>query len=340
MPSPSQSDYSFILLGDTHYDADPPSTYHADYDEKEEWLSRVQRAEFDRNAKLWAGPGLRLLQSAGALVRPDTRFVLQMGDLIQGDCNNPEVHKKMLSGAFDFMKQAFGTLPFLSVMGNHDFRGRGALEAYREYMPGRLARELGEPVRDIACFSFVRGGDLYVFADFTHVPVASILAELEAHRDVRYTFLATHGQAIPSDMDAFSWILFGSDAAQRARLRAALLQRDAIVLAGHSHNLELSEIRTSAGRVTQFVSNCIWTDNTPAPEPKVLCDGPAEYGKRQAEKGNAEAVRYLGECRDAIVRYWFADGAGASLVRVRDDGVSVEFHGGDSPTATKTFQLR
>ena len=130
MPSPSQSDYSFILLGDTHYDADPPSTYHADYDEKEEWLSRVQRAEFDRNAKLWAGPGLRLLQSAGALVRPDTRFVLQMGDLIQGDC------------------------------------------------------------------------------------------------------------------------------------------------------------------------------------------------------------------RDAIVRYWFADGAGASLVRVRDDGVSVEFHGGDSPTATKTFQLR
>ena len=46
-------DYSVVLLGDTHYDTFPSSTYHSHYDNdrKAEWLWRVQRAEFMRNGE-------------------------------------------------------------------------------------------------------------------------------------------------------------------------------------------------------------------------------------------------------------------------------------------------
>ena len=47
--------YSIVLLGDTHFDTEPASVYHADYNEPVEWLNRVQRAEFARNGGDVAG---------------------------------------------------------------------------------------------------------------------------------------------------------------------------------------------------------------------------------------------------------------------------------------------
>ena len=45
--------YSMIILGDTHFDADPPSVYHAHYNEPNERLNKIQRAEFARNGEMW-----------------------------------------------------------------------------------------------------------------------------------------------------------------------------------------------------------------------------------------------------------------------------------------------
>ena len=51
--SENVSNYSVILLGDTHFDTEPASVYHADYNEPVAWLNRVQRAEFARNGEMW-----------------------------------------------------------------------------------------------------------------------------------------------------------------------------------------------------------------------------------------------------------------------------------------------
>ena len=74
--------YSMIILGDTHFDADPPSIYHAHYNEPNERLNKIQRGEFARNGEMWKDRCPRLLRRAAGLIDKDTRMVLQMGDLI------------------------------------------------------------------------------------------------------------------------------------------------------------------------------------------------------------------------------------------------------------------
>ena len=115
-------EYSVILLGDTHFDVDPPSVYHADYLNKDaEKISKARVAEFARNGEMWKDRCPRLLRRANLLVEDNTKMVLQMGDLIQGDCDNAETHKKMLSDAMGRIKGEFGELPFVTVVGTrHD----------------------------------------------------------------------------------------------------------------------------------------------------------------------------------------------------------------------------
>ena len=123
--------YSMIILGDTHFDADPPSIYHAHYNEPNERLNKIQRGEFARNGEMWKDRCPRLLRRAAGLIDKDTRMVLQMGDLIQGDCGDGEVHKKMLSDVMNRFKQELGGLPFVTVVGNHDIRGPDDAETDR-----------------------------------------------------------------------------------------------------------------------------------------------------------------------------------------------------------------
>ena len=127
--------YSIVLLGDTHFDTEPASVYHADYNEPVEWLNRVQRAEFARNGEMWRERCPLLLKRAAQLIGSDTKMVFQLGDLIQGDCGNPEVHKKMLEDVMNRFKSELHGLPFVTVTGNHDIRGTNAKEAYHAYMP-------------------------------------------------------------------------------------------------------------------------------------------------------------------------------------------------------------
>lgn len=119
--------YNMVILGDTHFDTEPASVYHSFYDEPVEWLNRVQRAEFARNGEMWRERCPRLLKRAACLVDENTKMALQMGDLIQGDCGNPDVHKKMLEDVMNRFKAEFGGLPFVTVAGNHDIRGKGCL---------------------------------------------------------------------------------------------------------------------------------------------------------------------------------------------------------------------
>ena len=57
-----EKSYSLILLGDTHFDVDPATVYHANYMEKTDWLNKVQRAEFARNGEMWKDRCPRLLR--------------------------------------------------------------------------------------------------------------------------------------------------------------------------------------------------------------------------------------------------------------------------------------
>ena len=124
-------EYSVAVLGDTHYDAEPESVYHSHYDESNKWAA-IQHGEFRRNGEMWRERCPRLLAASAELARAmKTDFVLQMGDIIQGDCDDPPTHARMLRDCMEMLRRPYPKgLPFLTVMGNHDFRGKGARKAY------------------------------------------------------------------------------------------------------------------------------------------------------------------------------------------------------------------
>lgn len=131
--SRKDKNYSIVILGDTHFDTEPADVYHSHYNEKVEWLNRVQRAEFARNGEMWRERCPRLLKRCACLADENTQIALQVGDLIQGDCGNGDVHRKMLDDVMNAFKKEFGGLPFVTVEGNHDVRGTDAKKVYHEY---------------------------------------------------------------------------------------------------------------------------------------------------------------------------------------------------------------
>ncbi len=339
-------EYSIVILGDTHFDTEPAEVYHSDYNETVEWLNRVQRAEFARNGEMWRERCPRMVRRAAGLVGDDTRMVLQMGDLIQGDCGNPEVHKKMLGDVMDSFKSTLGGLPFVTVVGNHDIRGVGAKDAYHEYMPMRMSGELGKKVSKTT-FSFTVGPDAFIVLDFNSPDPDEIKQLLKETEGARYTFVITHGPLFPYDAANCRWIFYGKDKyrEQRLQFRELFAQRDVICLCGHTHCVELADWFGDGGRITQMTMNSVWSKED-LRNYKVDARGAREYGelrkggKHDDGSENKDETAFFDEYRDGLKRYVHARGAGSFKMRVSPHGVTVDFYGGDSQDVTESFVLR
>lgn len=197
----------------SHFDTEPASVYHADYNEPVEWLNRVQRAEFARNGEMWRERCPLLLKRAAQLIGTDTKMVFQLGDLIQGDCGNPEVHKKMLDDVMNRFKSELHGLPFVTVTGNHDIRGTNAKEAYHTYMPERMSEELGKPITHTNFF-FTIGDDAYIVLDFNDPDDTLIDQMLKECEGARHTFVLTHGPVLPYDGGSCRWFFHGGKSAE------------------------------------------------------------------------------------------------------------------------------
>ena len=334
--------YSVLILGDTHFDQSPETVYHAAYpgSDVSASLEATQRAEFVRNGEMWANRIPRLLAAAASARQSDTAFAIQVGDLIQGDCNNATVHAQMANDAFTAIKTSLGgNLPLRLVVGNHDIRNganNGVASDYRTWMNGRMTTETGQSISSTN-FSYTQGHDLWIHVDFTSPSLSMIRSALTAHADARYKFLVTHGPVIPSDCGNYNWILYGrSEHTNRRTLRTLLLQHDVIVIAGHIHTTELEEVVTDEGRITQIIANSVWTREALATI-SPTCTIPSNYGALQT---TVEGRNYLAEYRPAIVRYIRSKAAGFFRLEVSDRGVLAHFFGGDSSIPMDTWRLR
>ena len=339
--------YSVVILGDTHFDAEPASVYHSCYNEPVEWLNRVQRAEFARNGEMWRERCPRLLKRCASLADGTTQMALQVGDLIQGDCGNGEVHRKMLTDVMDAFKKEFGGLPFVTVVGNHDIRGVDAEKVYHEYMPGRMSQELGKSVlKTTFCFNI--GPDAFLVLDFNKPDDAEIEKMLRETEGARHTFIVTHGPAFPMDDRSCRWFFHGSrkDTEARRHFRAEFAKRNAIVLCGHSHFTTLTEWKGDGGIITQMEMNSVWADEERGIY-KVITENPADYGtRRMAMKTmpNGSAIEdesaLFEEYRPGLTRYIHSNTAGSFRLNVGPKHVTIDFYAGDSATKTRTFELR
>lgn len=341
--------YSMVILGDTHFDAEPASVYHSFYDEPVEWLNRVQRAEFARNGEMWRERCPRLLKRAACLVDENTRMALQMGDLIQGDCGNPNVHRKMLEDVMNRFKAEFGGLPFVTVSGNHDIRGKGARAAYNEYMPKRMSQELSKEILKTT-FGFNVGDDAYLVLDFNRPDDAETEKLLSDSKGARHTFVISHGPLFPMDSDSCRWFYHGADKPEdtqaRRHFRREFAKRNVICLCGHSHHTRLTEWKGDGGLITQLEMTSVWAGEANGIY-KVHCDDPQKYGLNRMNRKTMpdgspikDESALFDEYRPGLTRYLDSIAAGSYKMRVSDKSVEVDFYPGDDTFCATTFKLR
>ena len=328
--------YSVPVLGDIHFDSPDSSFYHSDYTHS---TSRkryeAHLAEHVRNAEMWKERLPRLIRASGACLASDAAFALQVGDLVQGDCGNAATHRTMLDDAFGLVKGAYGgNLPLVTVAGNHDIRGDipsdGARATLEKWLPETISKELGVPVKDTT-FSFRHGPDVFIVVDFNEPrPKLSLIKRLlEESKGARYTFFISHGLVVPNSLSR--WFLLGEEKrdAERRELCSLLARRNAIVLCGHTHRMELLECEFPEGQITQFTFNSVWTNPAHA-VPAIISEGAGAFG----EGG------FLKEYKPFVRRFMLARAAGHYWLRVSDRGVGVAFYGGDATIPTRKFALR
>ena len=347
-----ESSYSAVILGDTHYDAPDPEKYHAGYTDPNPTREANHRKEFVRNADMWDVRCPALLKRAARLVDDDTRFVLQMGDLIQGDTATAAAHTAFLADTFDLLKQGVApNLPFVTVAGNHDLRGNDdavAKKAYADYMPARLSKELGKPIQDTN-FRFDVGDDAYIVLNFTQADVARIEQLLRGAEGARHTFVVVHSPVFPYDSASYWWwILLGSRddkrAEERRYVRRLLASRQAVVLCGHTHKTELLDWYGDGGRITQMTMSSVWAKESQGAWTEKV-SSPDGYGsqmlKSHPELGEPGPVQNLfDEYRPGVRRYSWADAAGSYKLLVGPDDIFVDFYAGSSTLLSHRFQLR
>lgn len=353
----ASGDYSVEMLGDVHFDSVDPQKYHAAYKPEEAYLKKAFASAHARTLQMFPDRMARLAAAARRDCRADTRFVLQLGDLIQGNCGTEPYQRAMLADAFDYFKaRAAGDLPFVPVVGNHDEHAHAWVdqattppEIYRKVVVPRVARELDQPL-DGPTFSFRQGPDLFVYLDYFHEPdLPLILRLLDDARDVRHTFVVTHGPLIPSNPATapgrYRDGLFaqpGRDAERRALVKT-LLKRHAVVLAGHCHRTEIEEMATPAGRFVQFMGSSVWANDAGAVKTPHKTDRD-QYGvvPKKFAKGYdpADAESLFAEFRPHVTRYVSSGLQGRFLLEVRGDAVSVSLRGGDAPQELRRYALK
>lgn len=345
----SRGAYNMVLLGDTHYDTEPASVYHSFHNEPVEWLRRAHEEEFARNGEMWRDRCPRLLKRAACLVDENTKMALQMGDLIQGDCGNPDVHKKMLDDVMNMFKEEFGSLPFVTVVGNHDIRGTGAKAAYHEYMPKRMSEELSKEILKTT-FGFNVGDDAYLVLDFNDPDDAEIEKLMKEYDGARHTFVISHGPLLPMDELNCRWIFHGSkkeaDTEARRHFRAEFAKRRIICLCGHSHRTRLTEWAGDGGIITQLEINSVWASDKNGIY-EVDAEGADQYGlKRMSMKTMPDGSpvkdesAIFEEYRPGITRYTSSSAAGSCRMTVSGKSVKADFYPGDATRSAVTFKLR
>lgn len=337
--------YSVAVLGDTHFDAEPASVYHSHYIESNRH-SDAHRAEFRRNGEMWRERCRRLLASSARLAHEQkTRFVLQLGDLIQGDCDDVPTHRKMLEDAVRTLRSPYPeNTPFFMVMGNHDFRGKGAREAYLKFAEPFLSCETGA-VAKYPAFAFRQGRDLWVFCDFETPDLAPICDLIDADPGARRVFLVTHGPFTTFECaKSFRWRLGGRKEceASRPRLYETLSRRHAVVLSGHTHSTNFYRHENEFGGFSEFTSSSVWSKPALATAEPVQ-DRASEYGKlglgRVADDRREDLERELGFFRPGLREYFFNRGAGHYRLDVSDAAVTMSFYPGDALEPARTFRL-
>ena len=341
-PRPWEGDgksYKVLVMGDAHFDGEafhkaPPQT-------------SGRKSERNRNVKMWKAKSPALFAAAGKRAAAENAaFAVQLGDLVQGDCDSAELQGRMIRKGFAAIKKNFPDIPLLIVKGNHDIRvvgsSRNNAAANAALLP-IISKELGRKVTKNSCYAFMRGRDLFIAID-GFVPAktteAFVKKTLAAHPDTRYVFFMTHLPILPASIRAPFWLVPGYD-----KIAEMLETRNTLILAAHTHSPSLSTRTTARGKLTQLIVASLgsswttkrikgrfsnWAGFVSAVEGEIpKAKNPEKIRKRWADWKNSG---------DMTFQYFFAN-SGFVVLDVDDEQVTARYYINASGKPAVTLKL-
>ena len=337
------STYSFVYLGDLHFD----KMAHHDL----EWVKAKmpsdlrQIEDYTRITRENTPSLFQRVQAAVVSSEGRIKMIVQGGDLTEGLCGRAELQELQFKDALEAIRHAVPTTPFLCVKGNHDITGPGAREAYDRVMLPWLSKECGKPVTS-ASFSVAQGPDLFVFFDAYHNNSVDWLEKTLEENTHRYAFVVMHPPAVPYDARS-SWHLFSraKETEVRERFLNVLGANKAVLLTAHLHKYGVVVRSTSTGPFVQLGMNSVVSS------PKVVVknhlEGLKDYGgalvelELEFQPDTREQRRTLLEReKPQIAHFEFADFPGYAVIHVSDATVRADIYLADSDKPWKTLSLR
>ena len=343
--------YNLLLLGDLHFDA---PLYHV-----REPANEVQKRGRLRNYAMWDGKTQDLLKDAASRLDASFPWVIQLGDLSQGDGDDVEHQSAMLRDALACAKQNFPGKKFLPVLGNHDLRlldssprwneydenGDCTFAAGGDYRPIRktllpfIAEELDLPaVPSSLDYVLRRGDDLYVFIDPFKPGGATEFIREALREDSRRVFIVSHLSLFPCE-PAKAWAMWVLP--DYEKLAELLAPRHAILLAGHTHYNHFIRYRHPKGILTQLVLSSMGTNWRINPL-RATTANYAEFAQAMAPFLDGPPSKIFRPENYLEHRTWrcfdgekASSATGYAVLKVTDSSVAAEIYdGGEKPAMT------
>jgi hypothetical protein len=350
--APAATSFSFVLLGDLHYD----KLEHHDL----AWLDKNHAGDlgqirnYSRLTRETMPPLFAAVRETITELNREaaTRvaFVLQVGDLVEGLCGSEERSVRQNTEALAFVRESQLGAPFLFAKGNHDVTGAGAPAAFAHTFHPFLTEQVraltpGAPALTSARYTVECGHAQFAFFDAYDRDSLDWLEAVAARRSAEHFFVIIHPPVVPYGARA-TWHVFSGEKerAKRERLLALLGHHRALVLGGHIHRFNLLAREAGGARFAQLALSSVVTAATP--KPQTVLSGLADYTGDQVRvepdfSPATETARraVYGAERPFIRAFEYADLPGYAVVRVDGPRVTAQLFAGVTRQPWRTIDL-
>ena len=327
--------FSFVLLGDLHYD----KLEHHDMG----WLLKHHAgdlSQIENYSRLSAENTPRLFKAVRETVAESgATLIVQVGDLVEGLCGSAELAVRQNREAIEFVETQRLGAPFVFTKGNHDVTGDGAEEAFKEVFHPFLNRQTagfkGGGAVTSACHTIEHADVLFCFFDAYDRSSLDWLEAALSRRTARHCFVVVHPPVVPYGARA-TWHLYASerDQTRRDKLLALLGEQEAFVLGGHIHRFNLACRQTpQGGRFAQFALSSVISK--PEVKPATELSGVEDYNgdqirvepRHSPETEQARRAVYAKEA-PLVKAFAYADLPGHAVISIQGEQVRAVMHAG------------
>lgn len=344
--------FSFVLLGDLHYDK------LAHHDMK--WLQAHKAGDLSQitnYSRITQDITPRLFVTVKETITalnesPETRpaLVLQAGDLVEGLCGTEELSAVQNREALAFVESMKLGVPFVFTKGNHDVTGDGAVSAFKQVFHPFLTQQTsgftGGGKVDTANYSIEHGNTQFCFFDAYEKPSLDWLESTLAKRTAQHCFVTIHPPVVPYGARA-TWYLYHSerDKARREKLLDLLGKNNAFVLGGHIHRFNtLCRTTPGGGRFAQIAISSVVSKADVKPD--TVLDGLKDYNgdqirvepKHSPETETQRRAVYATEA-PFVRSFAYADMPGHAAITINGAQVQVVMYSGITRDVYKTVDL-